>query len=51
MAIVAENREVLEKLARKLLSDESLDREQFENFLSAYQLKLPDGSCTEMGTQ
>jgi cell division protease FtsH len=51
MAIVADNREVLEKLARKLLAEESLDREQFESFLSAYQLKLPDGSCAEMGPQ
>jgi len=49
MGIVTANRDVLEKLARKLLSEESLDREQFEDFMSACQLQLPDGPCADMG--
>jgi cell division protease FtsH len=51
VGIVAENRDALENLAQKLLAEESLDREQFESFLSAYQLKLPDGPCADMGKE
>ncbi|MGW8313127.1 MAG: ATP-dependent zinc metalloprotease FtsH [Desulfuromonadales bacterium] len=46
--IISENRETLENLAKKLLTEESLDREQFEAFLSGLQLNRPDGPCSEM---
>ncbi len=46
--IIAENRDVLEALATLLLEEESIDKEQFSEFLSGYQLVLPDGPCAEM---
>ncbi len=49
MGIVIENRAVLEKLARKLLVEESLDHEQFAAFMAEYPLQLPDGPCADMG--
>ena len=48
VAIISENRTVLESLAKQLLHDESLDREQFENFMTGQKLKLPDGPCAEV---
>jgi cell division protease FtsH len=46
--LVAANRKVLEALANLLLAEESLDKEQFEEFLSAYQLVLPEEGCAEI---
>ncbi|MEJ2469857.1 MAG: ATP-dependent zinc metalloprotease FtsH [Desulfuromonadales bacterium] len=50
-AVVEENRDVLDILARKLLKEESLDRAQFEAFLAEHPLSCPDGSCGEMRPQ
>ncbi len=49
VGIVIENHAVLEKLARKLLVEESLDHEQFKAFMAECQLKLPAGPCADMG--
>jgi cell division protease FtsH len=46
--IIIANRDILEKLGRKLLAEESLDHQQFEAFLAEYDLKLPDGPCADM---
>jgi len=51
IGIISENRTILESLAKRLLNEESLDREQFESFMSGQKLKLPDGPCADMGSR
>ncbi|MBW2476036.1 MAG: ATP-dependent zinc metalloprotease FtsH [Deltaproteobacteria bacterium] len=43
--IVKQNRDVLSALAKKLLTDETLDRKQLESFFDSYQLKTPNAAC------
>ena len=47
-AIVKKNKDALEALAQKLLEEESIDRDDFEEFLEAQELVLPDGLCSDM---
>ncbi len=46
--VVSDNRSTLESLAKKLVKEESIDRGQFEAFLSDHPLACPDGACNEM---
>lgn len=46
--IVAANHDVLDILARKLLEEETIDREHFMAFMNGYQLVMPDEVCPEM---
>lgn len=50
-AIISKNRDILANLAKKLLKEEALDREQFEEFLSTHPLQQLDGPCALMQTQ
>lgn len=45
--IVLDNRETIEALAQMLLNEESLDREQFDKFLSEHPLTRADQPCTQ----
>ncbi|MGK2943713.1 MAG: ATP-dependent metallopeptidase FtsH/Yme1/Tma family protein, partial [Desulfuromonadales bacterium] len=47
-AIIAGNRAALEALAQTLLKEESLDRQQFDEFLSEFSLVLPEDTCADM---
>ena len=47
-AIIAGNRDALEALAQTLLEEESLDRQQFDEFLSEFSLVLPEDTCADM---
>ena len=46
--IIAGNRQILDALAQRLLEEESIDTEQFEDFLSGFQMVLPEGPCAEL---
>jgi len=47
-AIIQENGTALKGLAERLLEEESVDRDQFETYLSTFDLVLPNGPCGEM---
>lgn len=46
-AVITENRDILEALSQLLLAEESIDREQFERFLSDKKLTRPEAPDEE----
>ncbi len=47
--VVAANHDVLEALAKKLLEEETIDRELFKTFMDGRQLVLPEEGCPDFG--